>query len=233
MAPYQTLVEKFTGLPINALIQGLSGLTGRPASAEPLGPHPLSGDPTGRYAPGFMQQRFAAPPAPQLPPPGQGVTPIVRGDDDQYRQLLSQYGALSKAGKQQEAEKLGMDIWQKKYGATPMGQPGGAVGTYNPLMERTFGYQAGQGPTAIPGAFNIPQGFDVAQSFSGAANAIPAPPMTQGQAVSAPYQEAMSQAFDKTNPMNLVSQQQPVLDESIGEKVRAFLGGKGTFGVKK
>lgn len=39
-----------------------------------------------------------------------------------------------------------MQIWQQKYGNTPMGQPGGAVGTFNPLMQRTFGYQAGMSP---------------------------------------------------------------------------------------
>lgn len=46
----------------------------------------------------------------------------------------------------QSAEDIGMQIWQQKYGNTPMGQPGGAVGTFNPLMQRTFGYQAGMSP---------------------------------------------------------------------------------------
>lgn len=66
--------------------------------------------------------------------PGMGVTPIVRQEDDQYRQLLSQYGALQKEKKFEEADKLGMQIWEQKYGKTPMGQPGGAIGTENPLM---------------------------------------------------------------------------------------------------
>jgi hypothetical protein len=35
-------------------------------------------------------------------------------------------------------------------------------------------------------------------SFSGAANAVPAPPMQQGRAVSAPYDEAQRQAAEKT-----------------------------------
>jgi len=48
----------------------------RSASANQMGPNPLQGDPTGRYAPGFMQQQF------QTPPPGQGTTTIVRGTRD-------------------------------------------------------------------------------------------------------------------------------------------------------
>lgn len=46
----------------------------------------------------------------------------------------------------QSAEDIGMQIWQQKYGNTPMGQPGGAVGRFNPLMDRTFGYQSGMSP---------------------------------------------------------------------------------------
>lgn len=46
----------------------------------------------------------------------------------------------------QSAEDIGMQIWQQKYGNTPMGQPGGAVGRFNPLMEKTFGYQSGSAP---------------------------------------------------------------------------------------
>jgi len=40
----------------------------------------------------------------------------------------------------------GMAIWAAKYGGTPMGQPGGAVGMDNRLMQRTFGYQTGSAP---------------------------------------------------------------------------------------
>lgn len=52
----------------------------------------------------------------------------------------------------QSAEDIGMQIWQQKYGKTPMGQPGGAVGTFNPLMQRTFGYQTGSAPGQQIGA---------------------------------------------------------------------------------
>ena len=56
-----------------------------------------------------------------------------------------------------------MQIWQQKYGGTPMGQPGGAVGMDNPLMLKTFGYQSGSAPGQQIGAPtqgptpNIPQ----------------------------------------------------------------------------
>jgi hypothetical protein len=49
----------------------------------------------------------------------------------------------------QSAEDIGMQIWQQKYGNTPMGRPGGAVGTFNPLMDRTFGYQSGMAPDQL------------------------------------------------------------------------------------
>lgn len=46
----------------------------------------------------------------------------------------------------QSAEDIGMQIWQQKYGNTPLGQPGGAIGRKNPLMEEFFGYQTGMSP---------------------------------------------------------------------------------------
>jgi hypothetical protein len=63
--------------------------------------------------------------------------------------------------------------------------------------------------------------------FSGAANAVPAPWNTQGQAVSAPYTEAMSRAFEKTNPMNLVSQQPIEMNNEIVARVQDFLKRRG------
>jgi hypothetical protein len=75
-------------------------------------------------------------------------------------------------------------------------------------------------PGAEPEAFN-PTGF------SGAANAVPAPWNTQGQAVSAPYTEAMSRAFEKTNPMNLVSQQPIEMNNEIVARVQDFLKRRG------
>ena len=63
---------------------------------------------------------------------------------------LKRYQNAREAAKTQEemnaARDIGMQIWQQKYGNTPMGQPGGAVGSFNPLMDRTFGYQTGSAP---------------------------------------------------------------------------------------
>jgi hypothetical protein len=63
---------------------------------------------------------------------------------------LQRYEKARKSAKTQEemnaARDIGMQIWQQKYGNTPMGQPGGAVGSFNPLMDRTFGYQTGSAP---------------------------------------------------------------------------------------
>jgi len=50
---------------------------------------------------------------------------------------------------EQSAEDLGMKIWQEKYGGTKMVQPGGAVGSFNPLMQATFGYQTGMAPGQV------------------------------------------------------------------------------------
>ena len=80
---------------------------------------------------------------------------------------LQRYKKASKDAKTQEemnaARDIGMQIWQQKYGSTPMGQPGGAVGMDNPLMLKTFGYQSGSAPGQQMGAPtqgptpNIPQ----------------------------------------------------------------------------
>jgi len=85
-----------------------------------------------------------------------GVSPntIVQGQDgigEEYRQRLNAYNnqaALARQalqgydpskgplpGAAQEAHDQGMEIWKGLYGGTKMGQEGGAVGTFNPLMQ--------------------------------------------------------------------------------------------------
>lgn len=156
-----------------------------------------------------------APAAPTLPAPGMGVIPIVRNEDDQYRQLLSQYGALSKAGKQEEAEKLGMEIWQKKYGKTAMAQPGGAVGKFNPLMQSTFGYQQGQEqPTSYAGQT---VGQELGGDFAIAANAVPAPWNEQGAKVSAEFSGVVPFQAAKTTGEGMPAFQ------TTGEKAQELL----------
>lgn len=203
---------------------------------------------TGRVfvPPGFTQPQRQGPPVPErmrnapapltLPPadagsrfPG-GTTPIVRGtrdgvtpdrsQSDEYKAQLSQYGALQKAKKFEEADKLGMEIWQQKYGKTPLGQPGGVVGTYNPLMEGMPG-RIQTTANVVPGQNMPTPGFSTESSFSIGANSVPAPWSTQGAAVSEPYSEAMSKAAEKTNPMNLISQQP--LEVGVLNRVSDFL----------
>lgn len=160
-----------------------------------------------------------APAAPVLPvpgaAPGMGVTPIVRQEDDQYRQLLSQYGALQKEKKFEEADKLGMQIWQQKYGKTPMGQPGGAVGTFNPLMQSTFGYQRGQQqPTSYAGQ---QVGQELGGDFAIAANAVPAPWNEQGAKVSAEFSGVVPFQAAKTTGAGMPD------FPTTGEKTAEFL----------
>jgi hypothetical protein len=181
----------------------------------------------GPPVPGRLQN---APVAPILPPPttqaaavapsgsrgaapGQGTTPIVQSSDDQYRQLLSQYGALTKAGEQEKAEQLGMEIWNKKYGKTAMAQPGGAVGARNPLMEKMFDYQAGAS-TTNPSYAGSTIG---SEDFAMAANAVPAPWNQQGVKVSSDFSGVVPFQAAKTTGEGMPAFQ------TTGEKAEEFL----------
>lgn len=177
---------------------------------------------------GFFDRRSGrflgqAPSAPTLPPPGQapgmGVTPVVRREDDQYRQLLSQYGALQKEKKFDEATTLGREIWAKKYKDTPLTQPK----TDNPLMRsmrEMFPERYSQ-----EAAFNVPQGVDVSQGFSaGVGNpVIPTQAFNQGAVMDANRGVDNLQVWQraKTNPMNFESQ--TAFEPGTLEKVSAFL----------
>jgi hypothetical protein len=57
--------------------------------------------------------------------------------------LMQQWSQAQKEKDFTTADQLGKQIWQNKYGGSPMGQPGGAIGSRNPLMDSTFGYQTG------------------------------------------------------------------------------------------
>lgn len=79
-----------------------------------------------------------------------------------YQQERARVEAMVKANPDMQKQEIadarakvrdqGMAIWQEKYGSTPMGQPGGAVGMNNPLMDRNFGYQTGGAPDQQMGA---------------------------------------------------------------------------------
>lgn len=204
---------------------------GRAAAAEPV-PTPQRQGPTrdiyeqpgvGYFDRGSGRFLGGAPSAPPLPPsggrgaaPGQGTTPIVQSSDDQYRQLLSQYGALTKAGEQEKAEQLGMEIWNKKYGKTAMAQPGGAVGQVNPLMADMFGRQSSASAAApsYAGVQAQPMG---SEDFARAANSVPAPWNQQGAQVSSDFAGVVPFQAAKTTGEGMPAFQ------TTGEKAAEFL----------
>ena len=163
--------------------------------------------------------------APQLPPPGLGTAPIIQGtrdgvtadrtQSDEYRTQLGQYEALQKKKQYEEADALGMQIWQQKYGKTPMAGPE----SRNPLMQSTFGYQSFERPS-----YEGQAPVSLEDSFSVAANSVPAPWNRQGAMVDlnrgAP--ELFAKQAEKTNPMNAFSQ-----GEGISGAVKEFLGRMG------
>ena len=79
---------------------------------------------------------------------------------------LQRYENARKAAKTQEemnaVRDMGLAMWQEKYGKTPMGQQGGAVGSFNPLMQKTFGYQTGMSPSDIAQTITNPSEAPVA-----------------------------------------------------------------------
>ena len=75
--------------------------------------------------------------------------------------LMQQWSAAQKAKDYTTADQLGKQIWQNKYGGGLMGQPGGVIGSRNPLMERTFGYQTGMSPGDISQTITNPAAVPV------------------------------------------------------------------------
>ena len=132
LIPGTGIKKEYGGRPLNAIDYGKYGPTDWNPSANPL----------------------SAPPAPVLPPPSGGAA------DRAYQRELSRTAQLTaqdpelqryekaRAGAKSQEEMnsvrdMGLAMWQEKYGKTAMGNPGGAIGSTNPLMDRTFGYQTG------------------------------------------------------------------------------------------
>lgn len=152
----------------------LGGLVPGEAGSAPIS-RPLNAIDTGKYGPTDWNPSanpLRVPSAPVLPPPVGGAA------DRAYQQELSRAAQLTAqdpelqryekaraAAKSQEemnsARDIGMEMWQKKYGATPMGRPGGAIGSFNPLMQSTFGYQAGMSPGDIAKTITNPSDIPV------------------------------------------------------------------------
>lgn len=128
----------------------------------------------GTHAP--TTRRPAVVPASTTTSPNTIRTGVSSSGDDAYRQLLSQYGQQRQAaatalkGYQPgsgpmpaaatQALQTGRDIWAQKYKDT-LAKPGGAIGTYNPLMQARgdvpsmadlwSGMKSIQAPTGGPG----------------------------------------------------------------------------------
>ena len=75
--------------------------------------------------------------------------------------MMQQWEAARQAKDYATADQLGKQIWQNTYGQKPIGQPGGVIGSRNPLMERTFGYQTGMSPSDIAQTITNPAAVPV------------------------------------------------------------------------
>ena len=75
--------------------------------------------------------------------------------------LMQQWSDAQKAKDFTTADQLGEQIWQNKYGGGRMGQPGGAIGSRNPLMDSTFGYQTGMSPGDVAKTITNPSAIPV------------------------------------------------------------------------
>lgn len=141
-------------LPTNYKATEAAAIANANAYSSGAGWQKLLGLPAG-YQPGAA----SAPSRGQAPAAGagpSGVSPntIVQGQDgigEEYRQRLAAYNNQAILARQalqgydpskgplpgaaQEAQDQGMEIWRGLYGGTKMGREGGAVGTYNPLMQ--------------------------------------------------------------------------------------------------
>jgi len=130
---------------------------------------------TGKYGPTDWNPSanpLSVPPASVLPPPSGGAADrAYQRELSRIAQLTAQDPELQRYEKARAAAKtqeemnsvrdIGMEIWQKKYGKTPMGQPGGAIGSLNPLMKSTFGYQTGMSPGDIAQTITNPAAVPV------------------------------------------------------------------------
>ena len=81
---------------------------------------------------------------------------------DPELQRYEQDRAAAKTQEQMNAVRdMGLAMWQERYGKTEMGKPGGAIGSFNPLMQRTFGYQTGMAPGDIAQTITNPAAIPV------------------------------------------------------------------------
>lgn len=112
---------------------------------------------------------LSPPAASVLPPPAQGPA------DRAYQRakaetaamvatnpMMQQWEKARQAKDYTTADQLGQQIWQSIYRQTPLAQPGGFIGSFNPLMEHTFKYQTGMSPRDIAQTITNPSPAPVA-----------------------------------------------------------------------
>ena len=75
--------------------------------------------------------------------------------------MMQQWEAARQAKDYATADQLGKQIWQNTYGQKAIGQPGGVIGSTNPLMRSTFGYQTGMAPGDIAQTITNPAAVPV------------------------------------------------------------------------
>jgi hypothetical protein len=107
----------------------------------------------GRYIPGTLQKPIGGTPQERAQAAETSrVAQLTAQDPELQRYETARLKAVAPSAAPeavQAAEDIGMQIWRQKYGTTPMGQTGGAVGSFNPLMQKTFGYQSGMAPDQL------------------------------------------------------------------------------------
>ena len=168
-------------------------------------------------------------------PNGPNPNAIVQGQDgigEEYRQRMNAYNNQAILARQslqgydpskgplpgaaQEAQDQGMDIWRGLHAGTKMVQPGGAVGTFNPLMqgrgdvpsmEELWKGMGGGAPTSGPDDEAIKAAMAKGQYHAAAGspnpfgqpvNTLPAPPQERSNAVSDPFAPAQAKAAENT-----------------------------------
>ena len=115
------------GRPLNAIDYGKYGPTDWNPSANPSRVPPA---PSGGAADRAYQRELSR------------TAQLTAQDPELQRYEKARAGAKSQE-EMNSVRDMGLAMWQEKYGKTAMGNPGGAIGSTNPLMDRTFGYQTG------------------------------------------------------------------------------------------
>jgi hypothetical protein len=111
------------------------------------------------YDPSTQQYIYAAQPA--VTPIVTGLTPtgqVDRTQSDEYKATRARYDQLRKAGPEmvmtpeglrEKALDYGLQEWAKMYPQLAAKQEAAKYGTFNPLMQQTFGYQTGEAPDQV------------------------------------------------------------------------------------